>query len=285
MVRSIWALGLVLFLAACGGGGGGGSSSPTTMPPVEPPTPPRDIRAEVSAIYAEADTILMSDVPITFQGNYLLGDTVCSGRRCETYEPVTGLALESDLALGLSPTSSYGQVSERRSVSLANFTDQWVWYDAPINVRGYGGWMEFNAFDVGVAHVGSGPLAGAQGAAATSVGNNTGSRPTGSATWHGVMIGGTDINNRPEALQGDATVQYEMARNVVDVSFTNIRNIDAGQQFHNMGWSDVPVGSDGSFGRSGVSDEIEGTFYGPNHAEVGGVFIERTAVGSFGAKR
>lgn len=49
-------------------------------------------------------------------------------------------------------------------------------------------------------------------------------------------VGGTDINNRPEALRGDATVQYE-ARSVVHVSFTNIRNIDAGQLFHNMGWS------------------------------------------------
>ena len=137
MVRSIWALSLVLFLAACRGGGGGGSSPPTTRP-VEPPTRPRDIRAEISAVYAEADTILASDVSTTFEGN---------------------------------------QVSEHRGVSLANWTDRWVWYNTPINVRGYGGWMEFNAFDVGAAQIGSGPFAGAQGAAATSIGNNTGSRP------------------------------------------------------------------------------------------------------------
>ena len=216
-------------------------------------------------------------MPITFQGNHLLGETTCSGRRCHAYEPVTGLATEWDLATGLSRTSSYGQVREHRGVSLANFTDRWVWYGTPVNVRGYGAWMDYNAFDVGVAQIGSGPLAGAQGAAATSVGNSTGSRPTGSATWHGIMIGGTDINNRPEALQGDATVQYDMARNVVHVSFTDVRNIDAGQEFRNMGWSEVPVSSDGSFGRSGISDEIDGTFYGPNHAEVGGVFIEPQA--------
>ena len=146
-VRSIWALSLVLFLAACGGGGGGGSLPPTTRS-VEPPTRPRDIRAEISAVYAEADTILASDVSITFEGN---------------------------------------QVSEHRGVSPANFTDRWVWYNRPINVRGYGGCMEFNAFDVGAAQIGSGPFAGTQGAAATSIGNNTGSRPTGSATWHGAM--------------------------------------------------------------------------------------------------
>lgn len=242
MLLSICAFGLVLFLAACGGG----SSPPTTMRPAEPPTPPRDIRAEISAVHAEADTILASGVPIRFQGNYLLGSTTCSGRRCQSYEPVTGPVWSGtchSLSARLPATAK--RVSTAASLSSSSLI------------------------------VGSGttPLSMCR------------IEAHGSATWYEAMIGGTDINNRPEALQGDATVQYDVARSVVSVSFTNVRNIDARQQFHNMGWSEVPVSSDGSFGCSGASAKIDGAFYGPNHAEVGGVSIEPTAVGSFGAKR
>ena len=71
MSRSIWALGLVLFLAACGGGGGGGGSR---LPTVDPnPTQsltglraPSFSDAEIPSLLSRAlagtDSILATDV-------------------------------------------------------------------------------------------------------------------------------------------------------------------------------------------------------------------------------
>ena len=75
-----------------------------------------------------------------------------------------------------------------------------------VSASGYWAWLDYSAFDILYGRIDSGEFRGVELAAASSLGNDTGSRPSGSATWTGIMVGGTDINDRPQAIQGDARV-------------------------------------------------------------------------------
>ncbi len=118
-------------------------------------------------------------------------------------------------------------------------------------------------------------------------GNDTGSRPVGgSATWRGVMVGADYARN--EGFQGDATLTADFAASNVDVAFTNIHEAMTGSPRNSIRFNDVPFTADGfSSGSRTGSRFIDGTFYGPNHAEVGGVFETDNGnkFGFFGAKR
>ena len=119
-----------------------------------------------------------------------------------------------------------------------------------------------------------------------SVGNDSGTRPSGSATWRGIMVGGTgDIAGDIDVIQGDATVTYDIRRDDLDVYFTNVYNLDTRARFMDLRWSDLSVDADGSFYQLTATREIHGRFYGPSHAEVGGIFTHPEAIGAFGAKR
>ncbi len=97
------------------------------------------------------------------------------------------------------------------------------------------------------------------------------------------MIGLDTVN--VQALQGDTTLTVDFAASNVDVAFTNIHDDDLDRRA-DIRWSDVPMVSGGFYAAgAGTGDKIEGTFYGANHAEVGGVFEHGATVGSFGAER
>lgn len=51
-----------------------------------------------------------------------------------------------------------------------------------------------------------------------------------------------------------------------------------------MTWDDVPV-LGGRFSDGTGSNSLEGTFYGDNHEEVGGIFERNQIIGAFGASR
>ena len=83
---------------------------------------------------------------------------------------------------------------------------------------------------------------------------------------------------------GDATLTFDLSQSDIDVTFTNIRDIDAGRPHGHITWQNIPVAS-GSFSTGFIGDSIDGRFYGPNHEEVGGIFERNQIAGAFGAKR
>ena len=101
------------------------------------------------------------------------------------------------------------------------------------------------------------------------------------------MLGGT-LGGGGDALQGDARIVYDLGHNALDAAFTDTYNLDTLQKrvVPEIRWSGVSVNSGRSF-RQAVSsgNSIVGRFYGPGHAEVGGVFHHATAIGAFGATR
>ncbi len=118
-------------------------------------------------------------------------------------------------------------------------------------------------------------------------GDLTRSRPTGTATWTGIMVGvPSGTAGRNNFLQGDAALTYDFSGSL-DARFTSIRNITRNQPHSvtSVRFDDIPVSSRGTFQAGGTGNRIQGGFYGRGHAETAGVFEQQGIVGSFGAKK
>ena len=127
-----------------------------------------------------------------------------------------------------------------------------------------------------------------------SFGNSPGTNPSStisSATWTGVMLGVdysqvTNSFDQLRPLHGDTRIVVEGldATPTVDVTFTNVRNLNTGAGYTLDGWADIPL-SNGFFRIGSGTNKIEGTFYGSEHQEVGGHFEQGRIIGAFGGKR
>ena len=292
----------VVLLFGCGGGGGGGGSRVPQQPSTRVPgdlSPPTFTDASIVPAFNEvvqrSDSLIVSDLFGKFRGETFEAPTRCSKTAC-TIDLGSGYTATTDVRdardLGLDENLEYSGVGEKHGIRIAEARGRSTGLGFPADVLSYGAWLDHSAFDFDLYTIVSGTLgdvdlAGLQIGGAVSIGDDTGSRPTGNATYRGVMVGGTDVNGPPQALLGDATLLYDMGRNDLDVSFTNIKNLATGGDFQDMRWSQLPVDSAGSFDQETSVRDIKGRFYGPNHAEVGGVFVHKPAqaVGAFGAKR
>ena len=190
---------------------------------------------------------------------------------------------------GIDRGADFSGVGEKHGARLAQAQGPSEFGGFPTISTAYGAWMDHSAFGIFLDRITQGSfegfnLAGVEIASSLSIGNDTGTPPSGSATWTGIMVGGTGVNNQPQAIQGDATLTYDVGRNDLDVAFTGIYNLDTRTRFTDMRWSDLSVDASGTFQQSTSSREIHGRFYGPGHAEVGGIFTPPDAIGTFGAK-
>ena len=117
-------------------------------------------------------------------------------------------------------------------------------------------------------------------------GKLTGTAPSGSATWRGLMVGTPATGSRRgELLTGDATLSYDFRS--LDATFDNIKNIDrlAAHTTETVSFNDIAVDGQGTFEAGQTGNRIQGGFYGPGHAEAAGIFEQSNIVGAFGAKR
>lgn len=298
---SILMCAVALSLAGCGGGGGtttsitsnNGGSGPvfSDIPwPVDPASaisltggtaPPAissvQIGARLESLKGNADTLLATDIhnpAFAVVGNI---STNCRGTICNTS---IGRADLADIEFN---TAEYQAVMTRNGIPLGQAREENTENDVTVVSVEYGAWLNHNAFSIGAALSYSGTLEEGYSSALLagySFGNNTGSRPmNGSATWTGVMTG-VDLEFL-NAVQGDAAITVDFAAANADVAFTNIQDLDAKTGLASMLWSDLAITEDGSFGAT----DIKGTFYGPGHEEVGGIFERNEIVGAFGAKR
>ncbi|MCY4038882.1 MAG: hypothetical protein OXF09_05440, partial [Hyphomicrobiales bacterium] len=149
-----------------------------------------------------------------------------------------------------------------------------------LEYQSYGGWLTNSAFSVDMLTIDYGSredsiLVG------LSYGDNTGSRPTVTASYNGAMIG---INkNDGGVVQGGVTIDVSVTSNSANISFDGIVNINNGNTVGQMLWS-VPINTDGTFS-STTGGDIDGAFFGANHVEVGGTFNRDRIIGSFGARK
>lgn len=119
-------------------------------------------------------------------------------------------------------------------------------------------------------------------------GDLTRSRPLGNATWQGLMVGTPARGSgKGQRLQGNATLTYDLDSATLDAAFTNIQNVDRLQP-HSVSavrFDNINVSDRGTFQAGSSDNQIQGGFYGPDHAETAGVFEQSNIIGAFGAKK
>ena len=207
----------------------------------------------------------------------------CSGSSCTLTEPQTGIAVTVNVNDLVPATGSARAVLTKHDITMLEGTFE----DAGISVRSYGAWMRHAAFSVTNEQLTAEDVTlwfryGAAG------GDLTGSAPSGSATWSGIMVGTpASGSGRGNHLQGDAELTFRLSDSTLDADFTNIKNIDLlrDHSVTSVAFNGVPVASGGTFRSGTTGNRIQGGFYGPGHAETAGVFEQSGIVGAFGANR
>ena len=240
----------------------------------------------VQGVIDRSDTLLMTelhaidaDAEDTFGGFTGIG-TNCRGSVCDGVIPGLAFPLSS-----VSPDDTYYPHVTRNGIPIVTGRSEEV-AEGRIGVtNSYGGWLDHNAFFMTALNYYDGPVSDENYAGviagALSFGNDTGSRPvSGSASWSGAMTG--VHSGTLQGVNGDAALQMDFDSAEIDVSFTDIRNATTGALHPRMSWSDLAVNSAGRFT---AGDSLIGTFYGPDHEEVGGVFERGGIAGAFGARR
>ncbi len=87
------------------------------------------------------------------------------------------------------------------------------------------------------------------------------------------------------AYRGDAAITADIGDGIVDVAFTNMHAVSTGVPVDSIMFDDVPFNATGFSSGTTSGNWIAGDFYGPDHAEAGGVFEHGTTMGAFGARR
>ena len=311
---------LLILVSGCGGGGGSSRLNPAAGGLPGPTFTDAQIVPAANAIIDQSDSFYLSDIVGKLRGKLYPGTSFCGsgsgyghpGVGCTTYfgGDSTHIDVQDIKNSGIDPNLRYSAVGEKSGVKIAQGRGRTSAYRLSVDAEIYGGWMDHSAFWLEVYTARSGSIegvnfSGLQFGGGLSIGNSGSGPLERGATWSGIMWGATYANGSPEILRGNASVSYSGGYGGLEVSFTEIYNLNTNTKFQNLRWYDVVV-HDGYFYQSvefpggrryatqykwediddlDNSSKIEGRFYGPNNTEVGGVFRHNQTVGAFGAKR
>ena len=247
-----------------------------------------DVVAEVTKVATIADTLIVSDVlSVEGAGEPSIAEYECAGSSCTRssgqplFDPISTVAQLT--AAVADPRNERSDIRKYRRIGLAEYNAARIRQGVAWTFSHYGAWLDYSAFETSIASgVRDGNLELAT-AYSLSFGKRTGTDPAGDATWEGVMLGHTR-HGAVHPLQGDATLDFELETMTIDVYFSNIENVETGNEAPNMQFSDIPV-SNGGFTTRTETAHIAGRFFGPEHQEVGGVFTYPTALGAFGGRK
>ena len=149
----------------------------------------------------------------------------------------------------------------------------------------YGGWLDNSVFGHRRIEVTEGSNTAVY-FASYSFGKASGSNPRArssetSAMWTGVVVGVE--RNDQNAIQGTTTINIgDLSNPNVNVSISFRDLVGAGNG--DINWRNVSL-TNGTFSNTNGFEHIEGSFYGDNHEEVGGIFRTTDLYGAFGATR
>ncbi len=308
-------------LSACGGDGGPsrpgsriGEAGPEPRPPaVRPPgmeTAPVSVWA--ASVLGGADALFATGVhEESGFGERQVHDTACSGLGC------------SGSGSGGIGTGNAGRLARAGVVGRTGGIDL-VWA-SDFDAGSWGAWMRHAGFGVLLERAGMGAELREfrYGLAVGSLTEVAEGQDT-SATWRGRMVGVTDTGGFSEGrLEGDAVLTYRSVEALgdeaedgdivgrIDAAFTDIVSVSTGASFADASFVDVPVSLHDvtettveeagemrpgeepevdvtarmAFDAGNAGNRIRGGFFGPDRAEVAGVFEQNGIVGAFGATR
>ena len=245
---------VVIGLSSCAGGKSGtdplsdknirkltGMTAPVETPAVQngraPGIASRSDSLIFSTMYVETSDVALPTFSIRAQ---------CAGTRCTFSEPRIGYTRTVTLSELQFVAVSADAVGTKHGITLMSGNRQ----STDTEFTSFGAWMEHGSFVVQTER-GVFPDIRINVAYSNAMGDLTGSRPTGSATWLGLMVGTPATgNNFGDRLQGDAALNYDMsAGGGLDVAFSSIKNIDRGTAHTTplVLFTDVPISSRGTF--------------------------------------
>ena len=236
------------------------------------------------------DSVTTSDAyvvtPTTPSGSDMSGGNINLGGTTFTAS-LSNIATDIGGRFGLTGVSSeYSSVMEHRGVTLAQYRGAGRESDNDVlEYLSYGGWLTNSAFSVDMLTINDGSNESSL-LIGVSYGDATGSRPTGtnSINWQGLVIG---MHKTGGVIQGDAmiTVENPSSNTIRLIEFANIVNLNDGTEVRDMNWVNVSIGTDGTFSRNTTNTNINGAFFGTDHAEVGGTFNRNGIIGAFGGTK
>ena len=282
---------MVAFLSACGGGDGpaGTNSPPQEQQPTEetdpdpnpdpnpdpaPDAPPAsEPDPETASIRSTLNALIRSSNTVT-EASAIDGNAFF-------WRP-TAQATPASLDLDdiTKRDAEFQDIGSRRGVSRGSIPDS--------STVDYGGWMTHSFFLVNTWNPsGSDPLRPTESTFTEvySIGAASGSNPvSGSAEWTGVMAGIDEDDGAStfgNLVTGDASITIDsFSSPSLDIALSSITDASTGGRHSDIVWNNVSL-SGGAFARS----DLSGRFYGPNHEEVGGIFLRNRISGAFGANR
>ena len=255
-----------------------GASAPIEAPAAQ--------TARAPSIVSRSDSLISS----TIHGNTDHPDAPtfrlradCSGTQCRISQPTTGFSQIVRLADLEFPAAHTVAVGTRHGITLMAGTSRTPDHE----LTGFGAWMEHSSFAVQIERLREQDVT-LDGRYGLAGGDLTGTRPTGGATWLGLMVGTPASGSaRGDRLQGVAALNYDLASDSLDVAFSSISNIDrvTAHSTETVMFQDLRIGSRGTFEAGLAGNRIQGGFYGPGHVEAAGIFEQSNIVGAFGATR
>lgn len=273
-------LALCALFAGCGGGGGS-----SQVPEVPIPTPEELAAQDYTWIGENANRVLSTDrlawVPGATEPDRVSTD--CKDHICAAAFSAWIIANRTfstdveDIVL-LPDTNGIRTVVEQAS---GKYSDLYT----------YGGWMQHSYF-FSLARLYTheeDPDEGVRRVTAYANGYSTGTNPEVQATWTGFVTASdrSVATNLESVVTGDASISVTIDTQVlVDVNLTDMANRTTGQVYADVSYDDMLV-TDGQFSRYHAdNDRLSGTFFGPDHEEVGGVFEHpQGLLGAYGGDR
>ena len=155
---------------------------------------------------------------------------------------------------------------------------------APIEVQTFAGWLDGSIFGTTQLSLG---VSGSEEYRFISylVGVPATDNPssTGSATWEGAAVASIKANRN--FILSNAEITVDFTDTTVDLEFGNWRNLSnrALSSMDAITYDNLTL-TDGAFEGFG-GEQVEGRFYGTDHAEVGGFFNTMDVTSAFGGRR
>ena len=238
-------------------------------------------------IFDRADSLIISTLHVEAalpDGTHRFRElTACAGPQCERLDPATGERNTSSLGKAEIVPGDAEALGSAHGITL---TSEYARHE-DVAITAFGAWMEHGHFgfyddrvqgEDGEFHV----------LRTLALGELTDRPLRGNATWLGLMVGTSLVEERRgDRLAGTAALNFDLGAGALDAAFSGIGNVDRGtaHSTETVLFSDLEVGSDGTFARGQSGARIQGAFYGPEHAEAAGVFEHHDIVGAFGARK
>ena len=242
----------------------------------------------IAEVLAKSDTLMVSDVlavegtPSLTEYECITETNTCTRTSVPLFEPP--VTLQELVPVTANPDVERSDIRQYNGIDLAEYSATATRDGVEWTTFHLGAWLDYSAFETSIARAMKPDNVSAMAAYSLSFGKRNDAAPQGNVTWEGIMLGHTRGQDAVHALQGEATIDFQLDAMTVDVLLSNITIVESGEERPAIPFSDVPV-SNGAFTNRTATAPIAGRFYGPAHEEVGGVFTHPTALGAFGARQ